>query len=171
MSAIVSMINDCLALVGPVVSLQFAICHEMGHALGLGHDGGQKSLMNAHYSGNFQAETTLTDDEKLGLKTLYPTPYKKLAIAQPRVPNKLIISQVKSQPTSTPSTGPLKAGVYQHPGIHPGAKSVPKQSYNVPNQSFSTLPPPERNPSKNRIRLKGRRKNMKRNIKKTQKFH
>ncbi|XP_067930810.1 matrix metalloproteinase-24-like [Watersipora subatra] len=66
---------------GQPISFQFAVCHELGHALGLGHIDDRKAIMNAKYYG--QQESHLSDEELNSLNTLYqpalPENFKQIA--------------------------------------------------------------------------------------------
>lgn len=53
------------------VNLAEVACHELGHAIGLGHTAVQGAIMqsNAHFDGR---DATLTDDDKAGALMIYP---------------------------------------------------------------------------------------------------
>lgn len=54
------------------VSLIWAICHEMGHTLGLSHSHDRDAIM--YPSGNGQDESDLSYDDKKGIQALYGGP-------------------------------------------------------------------------------------------------
>ena len=61
--------NDTNQLSSLGVSLTWAICHEMGHNLGLGHSGDRSALM--YPSGIGQDESRLGRDDWSGITHLY----------------------------------------------------------------------------------------------------
>lgn len=59
--------------IGSGMDIQGIGCHELGHALGLGHSGFSSATMYAYATGNGQGERSLHSDDINGVKAVYGT--------------------------------------------------------------------------------------------------
>lgn len=60
------------------VSLKWAMCHEMGHNLNLGHSNNRNALM--YPTGHGQDENRLHEDDRQGIVFLYGGPNGRVSI-------------------------------------------------------------------------------------------
>jgi hypothetical protein len=62
----------------PLYNIHDTIAHELGHAIGLGHNGDPTSLMCSPCRfGDREGFSTLTDDEKRQLLEMYPPDWRE----------------------------------------------------------------------------------------------